>query len=192
MSVDSATLVYHIDLFQLSIVALFFLVSLPRIIALFGTTSEWFDGYFLRYVPYRPSTRMSPKHISNNSYTSHSSHTHTSHVQQVTANGAPASMRYPPHVASCFEFLRPILTFLRLRISPGFSVAQAFVLSIYFTSLAYASFYESNIFTDEARTGWVAIAQLPLVFALSQKNNVMGAFIGYGYNHVTLSKQKSL
>ena len=194
---DNLIFLYHIDLFLLSILGLFIIFRLPQIIALFGTTSEWFDGYFLHYIPYRPSTRVvhnahpsypPPGHKTE--YASDNSHTlysHATHAQRVTATGDALTVRYPPHVSSCIRFLRPCLKLLRLRISHGFSIAQSLTLSIYFICLVYASFYRSNIFTDGYRTGWVAIAQLPFVFAFSQKNNVLGALLGYGYDKVILS-----
>jgi ferric-chelate reductase len=160
---DSAVLLYHTNLFLFSIVGLFVIAKLPRVIALFGTTSEWFAGYLLHY---SPSTRSRAPHA--------------------TKRGAPVAMRYPPHVNSCIKFLRPCLKHLRLRISPGFSIAQSLIVSIYFACLAYASFYKSNIFTDQSRTGWVATAQLPLLFALAQKNNVLGLLLGCAYENVTI------
>lgn len=159
---DSAVLLYHTNLFLFSIVGLFVVAKLPRVIALFGTTSEWFDGYFLHY---SPSTRSRAPHA--------------------TKRGVPVATRYPPHVNSCITFLRPCLKRLRLRISPGFSMAQSLIVAIYFACLAYASFYKSNIFTDQSRTGWVATAQLPLLFALAQKNNVLGLLLGCAYENVT-------
>lgn len=154
-NVNSA-LLYHINLFLLSIVSFFIIAKLPRVIALFGTTSEWFDGHFLHYTP---------------------------HAKRATEKGG-VTMRYPPHVDSCIKFLRPLLKYLRLRISPGFSIAQSLILVIYFACLAYASLYKSNIFTDSSRTGWVATAQLPLLFALAQKNNVLGLLLGCAYENL--------
>lgn len=188
---QDTTLLYHVDLILLSMAALFIVVRFPRLIALFGTTSEWFDGHFLHYVPYRPSTRVVlnafnayPPKTEN---ASDDSHTHYApHPQRVTVQGAPVTMRYPPHITSCIKFLRPSLKFLRFRISPGLSIAQLLILFIYFTCLVYASFYKSNIFTDKFRTGWVCVAQLPFVFAFAQKNNVLGSLLGYGYEKVTI------
>lgn len=161
-NVDSA-LLYHTNLLLLSIVGFFIIAKLPRVIALFGTTSEWFDGHFLHYTP------------------------SASHAKRATEKGG-VTMRYPPHVDSCIKFLRPLLKYLRLRISPGFSIAQSLILVIYFACLAYASLYKSNIFTDSSRTGWVATAQLPLLFALAQKNNVLGLLLGCAYENVTISQ----
>lgn len=163
--VDSASLLYHTNLVLLSIVGLFIIARLPRAIALFGTTSEWFDGHFLRNVESR-----------------------VPHAQRPTEKGAQATIRYPPHVDSSTEFLRPLLKPLRFRISPGFSIAQSLIFLVYFICLAYASLYKSNIFTDGSRTGWVAAAQLPLIFVLAQKNNVLGFLLGCGYEHVIISQ----
>ncbi|KAF8154708.1 hypothetical protein B0H34DRAFT_717545 [Crassisporium funariophilum] len=190
-NVDDASLVYHVNLVFVAIIGLFVVVRLPRAIALFGTSSEWFNGHFLRYKAYRPRNRVvqavhdaypppsaSKEHSTDDS---HTLYTHAPHVLRVTEKGAPVSMNYPPHIPSCIKPLRPLLTPLRSRIAPGFSVAQLLILSIYFYCLLYASFYRSNIFTDSARTGWISVAQMPLVFAFAQKNNILGSFIGFGY-----------
>ena len=66
-------------------------------------------------------------------------------------------------------------------------MAQSLLFFIYLICLVYASFYKSNIFTDGTRTGWVAIAQLPFLFSLAQKNNVLGLIIGCGYEKVIIS-----
>lgn len=75
---------------------------------------------------------------------------------------------------------------------PGFSVAQAFVVVMYFYAMVYAVFFQSNIITDSNRTGWIAVSQLPLVFAFAQKNNVVGGLLGYGYEKVLFTVRKIL
>lgn len=189
-------LLFRIDLVLLSIIGLFVVAKLPQAIALFGTTSEWFDGHVLHYIPYTPSsTRSYPPTSSKTDFASNISHTLHSHdtiptTQRVTEKGAPVILRYPPHVGSCSMLFRPILSLLRLRISPGFSIAQSLIFLIYMICLVYATFYQSNIFTDQTRTGWVVISQLPFLFLLSQKNNVLGLLLGYGYEKVTKSPPK--
>lgn len=192
-NVESIVLLSRIDLILLSIIALFVVAKLPQVIALFCTTSEWLDGHFLHYVPYSPSTTRS--HPSQNSMTdfrvaSNISHTLCSHasdtlpIKRVTEKGTPAASRHPPHVGSCIKFLRPILTLLRLRTSPGFSIAQLFIFFIYSACVGFATFYKSNIFTDQTRAAWVVIAQLPLLFLFGQKNNILGFLLGCGYEKV--------
>ena len=195
-STFSFDLLYHIDFLLLSITGLFVVAKLPQAIALFSTTSEWFDGHFLHYVPYSPFVNRSylppsSKTVlaSNISYPIHS-------TQRVTEKDTRLKKRYPLHIGSCIKFLRPVLTLLRLRISPGFSVAQSLVYFIYFVCLAFATFYRSNIFTDQTRTGWVVVAQLPLIFLLSQKNNILGLLLGCGHEKVkyltTLEPKKKI
>ncbi|KAF8960641.1 hypothetical protein BDZ97DRAFT_1940337 [Flammula alnicola] len=175
-TVDDASLVYHINLLFVALLAGFALVRLPRAFALFGTSSEWFNGHFLRHTPYRPSGRRffirhgySPQHPSDERGfgSSDDSHIPYTHAQRVTEKAAA-----PPPQS------------LHARIAPGFSVIQFLVLATYFYSLVYTGFYRSNIFTDPARTGWIATAQLPFVFAFAQKNNVLGSIIGYGYERL--------
>ena len=191
-NVESIVLLYRIDLVLLSISALFVVAKLPQVIALFGTTSEWFDGHFLHYVPYRPSaTRSYPSPSSKTDFTSNISHTLHSHntlpTERVTEKGTPVTSRYPPHAGSCISFLRPVMKLLRLRTSPGFSIAQSLIFSIYLVCLGYATLYKSSIFTDQTRTAWVVISQLPLLFLLAQKNNILGLLLGCGYEKVKLS-----
>ena len=187
MSTFDIVLLYRTDIVLLSIAGLFVVAKLPQAIALFGTTSEWFDGHFLHFVPYSPSP--------NRSYPSPSFNTRHPHatlaglgIQRVTEKGAPVKIRYPPHVHSCRKFLRPVLTLLQLRISPGFSIAQSLILFIYLVGLVFATFYRSNIFTDQTRTGWVVVSQLPILFLLSQRNNVLGLLLGCGHEKVTISQ----
>ena len=194
-STISAALLYRVDLVLLSITGLFIVAKLPQAIALFGTTSEWFDGHFLHYVPYSPSANRSnlPPSFKTDlaSNISHSFQTHHP-TQRVTEKGIPLTKRYPPHVGSCIKLLRPVLTLLRSRISPGFSIAQSLILFIYFICLVYATFYSSNIFTDQIRTGWVVVAQLPFIFLLSQKNNVLGLLLGCGHEKVTIFQSPTI
>jgi ferric-chelate reductase len=190
-STFDAALLYRVDLVLLSITSLFIVAKLPQAIALFGTTSEWFDGHFLHYVPYNPSANRSYQPPSSKTdLGSNISHSFQSHhaTQRVTEKGAPVTKRYPPHVGSCIKPLRPVLTLLRLRISPGVSIAQSLISFIYFICLVYATFYRSNIFTDQIRTGEVAISQLPFLFLLAQKNNVLGFLLGYAHEKATISQ----
>jgi len=200
-NIDDASLVYHVNLLLCAVLAIFIAIKLPRAFALFGTQSEWFNGHILRYVPYKPSRRLVqavhsayPPPIdsggsdykdtpsSDDNHTLYSANVH--HVQRLTEQGSPVIMQYPLHVPACIKPLRPLLTPLRARISPGFSVAQLLIILAWFYALVYAAFYKTNIFSGNARAGWIAVAQLPLIFSFAQKNNVLGSFLGYGYEKV--------
>ena len=191
-NVESIALLYRISLVLLSITGLFVAAKLPQVIALFGTTSEWFDGLFLHYIPYSPSRNRSyPQMSTKTDLTSNISHTLHSHytlpMKRVAEKGSPVTMRYPPHAGSCIKFLYPFLTMLRIRTSPGFSIAQSLIFSIYLACLGYATFYRSNIFTDQTRTAWVAVTQLPFLFLLAQKSSILGFLLGCGYEKVSYS-----
>ena len=187
------SLVYHVDLFLIVLVALYALARLPRLIALFGTSREWIDGHFLHRGPVRPTRRhLTPdtgayplKESSSPSDDTHSPYPYAFNASN--EKWRASALRLPTHAAACPRVLRPLMTPLRVRIAPGFSVAQFLVLSVYFISLLYAGFFRANIFTDGSRTGWIAVAQLPFVFAFAQKNNIVGAILGYGYEKVRKS-----
>jgi predicted ferric reductase len=91
----------------------------------------------------------------------------------------------PSHIAAVPRSFRFLLPFFRARVSPGFSVGQLIILSIYFSILCFATFFQSTgPFTDFHRLGWVATAQIPLVFAFGVKNGVVASLLGKGYEKV--------
>ncbi|KIM41657.1 hypothetical protein M413DRAFT_409883 [Hebeloma cylindrosporum] len=190
---SDASIVFSINMFLIAFVTLFAIVRLPRLFSLLRIPSEWKNGHILRYAPYRPyrpsvqaTHNEHPPHSSPEDHEpepdeAHALNPHTHHVRRFTHEGTLITMDLPPHIPACIKPLRPLMTPLRARIAPGFSVAQMLVISVYFYSLLYPAFYHSNIFTDSARTGWICIAQMPFVFLFAQKNNVVGWIIGYGY-----------
>ncbi|KAF9479536.1 hypothetical protein BDN70DRAFT_688824 [Pholiota conissans] len=190
--VDDEALVYHVNLLFIGLLAAYVLVRLPGAIALFGTSKEWFNGHILRNVPFRSQRRLaaqtsayppnsSKEGAAANNWASDDSHAPYAQSERLNEKGAPITMRFPPHISTCPRVLRPLLAPLRMRIAPGFSTTQFIILVVYFYVLVYAGFYRSNIFSDPVRTGWIAVSQLPFVFAFAQKNNVLGSLLGYGY-----------
>lgn len=188
-------LVFHATLFLLAVIALVAGFRLPRALARFWKASEWSSGHFLRSGSYRrssstfvqsyPDAYPPPKEAASDE--SHTLYSHAKHAERLNSKGMPLILSYPPHVTSCPRFLRSPLAPLRSRIAPSFSLAQVLVLLFYSCILIYAAFYKSSPFTDPLRTGWVAIAQLPFVFSFASKNNVLGMFLGLGYEKVGLS-----
>ena len=75
---------------------------------------------------------------------------------------------------------------LRITISPGLTVGRVILMLTYFFILLYASLYQSNIFTNSIRTGFVAASQIPVVVTLGTKNNLLGIAVGMGYERVSL------
>ncbi|TEB36637.1 hypothetical protein FA13DRAFT_1762022 [Coprinellus micaceus] len=64
---------------------------------------------------------------------------------------------------------------------PGYTLGQFLILMNYTYIMLYGTFMMSNPFTDGVRPGWLAVSQLPLVFALGQKSSILGSLLGYGY-----------
>lgn len=95
--------------------------------------------------------------------------------------------KYPPHYAVVPWFLRPILVLSRVRVFDGYTVGQLVLLAGYLYGYLYGMFSMSNPFSDSSRSAWVAVSQMPLVFALAQKNNIIGSLLGYGYEKVSLA-----
>lgn len=54
--------------------------------------------------------------------------------------------------------------------------------------MLYAGIYKSNPFTNPTRAGLVATSQVPLVFVVATKNNIVSALTGYGYEKVNAPK----
>ncbi|KAG9311375.1 ferric reductase like transmembrane component-domain-containing protein [Chiua virens] len=112
------------------------------------------------------------------------SHTYVSHVDLLrydsTRTLAPPS-NLPPHVRAWSAVSPPLGAFLRHRLDVGLSVGQGLILGLYATILVYASCYKSNPFKDPVRMGVVAMSQIPVVYMLGTKNNLIGMFVGMGY-----------
>jgi hypothetical protein len=68
---------------------------------------------------------------------------------------------------------------------PGFSLGQVIILLGYFGILLATTVWDnSSPFVDVVRPGWIAVAQMPIIFALATKNNIIGMLLGTGYEKV--------
>lgn len=222
--VNSISFVFHVNLFIWGILAVVALIRLPRLVGLFGTTSDWYTGHFVYYsepkhpkpsVERQDSTRtIVGRHNSTKSLGRNNSTTKTKldrnnsgkttvarhnstrtqveedyydQYQRRFRSGEKAAtvervdLKAPPHFAAVPPQLRSVRGLARTRVFEGYSVGKLFILSNYFYCLVYALFYKSNPFVDATRPAWVSVSQLPLLFALAQRNNLVGSALGYGY-----------
>jgi hypothetical protein len=183
----------------MAIIVVFMAFRIPRLLGLFWTSSEWIDGLVLRHVPTYPPPRVArPKRHARSPPPERENKFFDGSIDDIIFQRSHPSKsslaskdllhdtrtRYPPHIPSCKEALRPLLKPFRARISPGFSFGQLLVLVAYLAILVYATLYNSNVFLDQSRTGWIAVSQYPFVYAFAQKNNVIGTFLGFGYEKV--------
>ncbi|KAJ7489400.1 hypothetical protein FB451DRAFT_1337155 [Mycena latifolia] len=191
----AGVLVYHAVIVLLVLAALVVVLRLPRVFARFWRVSEWTRGHFLRYThPTTPSSRISfegpPLDAYSTSakeyakYASEPVSSQSSHnpISVAVRERAETPGAYAPHFEPAPSFLRPVVSLLRSRVAPGVSATQVLVCAGYFGVLLYAAIYRSpGPFTDYNRFGFIAISQLPFIFGFASKNNVLGMFLGMGY-----------
>lgn len=209
---DQFRLVFHVNIFLLAVTAIFVLATLPQALARFSHITEW-NGHFLRSInlnnrrprrlppspppkssskppasppPDEPYTASSSGHDGVTSEESHTYVSHTNLIGRPTTSKAAESM-LPPHVRAWSSILPPVGNLLRYRLNSGFSAGQALVLGFYSVVLLYPTFLKSDPFTDPLRTGFVALSQIPLVYILGTKNNIIGMFLAMGYERVRSS-----
>ncbi|EIW75936.1 hypothetical protein CONPUDRAFT_85161 [Coniophora puteana RWD-64-598 SS2] len=190
-TVNPFDLVFHVDLFLCALVALFALATLPRAISRFSRIAEWKNGHILWNSDIEVRTRRrEPQHVSEKTAgegggrggTTEESHTLNSHTHLVRhPHAKEEGWTLPPHVQAWSSRVPPLARVLRYRLDSGFSLGQALVLGVYFLAVVYMSFYKSNPFGDALRTGFVAMSQIPLVYVLGAKNNVVGWVTAVGY-----------
>ena len=209
-TIHATSIAFLLCLVVLGCLAAFILVRLPRLLALFGSSSDWYNGIILhhsranpsprvpqwahryaQYVTSEKDERISDGSMANAVYQESIPPMHTL-APSKAGRLRSTKKRYPPHLSSCIKPFRPFLKPLRARVSPGFSFAQLLVLFVYFTLVSLATLYDANLILDHPRTGWIAVSQLPLVYAFAQKNNVLGAFLGFGYEKVSMSRSPHL
>ncbi|THU97325.1 hypothetical protein K435DRAFT_754126 [Dendrothele bispora CBS 962.96] len=178
----AVTIVYYTDLILISLFLFVVLLRLPRALARFWNVSEWTNGLILRYTRIRRSGRAGAGHLStDDTHVNYGSYQW--HLDLGTKEN-PIPPSYPPHVTSCPPVLRPVLNFLHLRASPGVSIFHVSIMTVYLAVLAFPTFYNTNVFTDPYRYGYIAVSQFPIVFGFGVKNGVVGWLIGAGYEKV--------
>ncbi|KAJ7750463.1 hypothetical protein DFH07DRAFT_746203 [Mycena maculata] len=194
--VNAQTLVYHTVIVMLALVALVFVLRIPRVFPRFWRVSEWTRGHFLGYTPYTgplPASRVAfarvpgtntfgyskemPMGSSDDSHT-----TYESRYAPAVRSPPEVGGSYPPHMEPTPSFMRPMVPLLRSRVAPGFSAAQLAVCLGWLGVLLYPGIYKSTgPFVDINRYGYIAASQIPWIFALGAKNNVLGILFGMGY-----------
>ncbi|KAI0695248.1 hypothetical protein BC835DRAFT_1415000 [Cytidiella melzeri] len=209
-SFNNVSFVWHIDLFLLAFVAVFFLLSLPRAIVRFSHRREWWDGHFLRYVDIDHIIRTRPKSVPRLRLPSiafvsptSASWVHQSEKPDLHRNGSQSSqahlvrsdtaasgrrrkamMDLPAHMANWTTRLPVLSSLTRIPIKPGLTVGGASILVAYFILMAYAGLYKSSLLTDPLRTGYLAASQIPVVIILATKNNILGMLLGAAYTRL--------
>ncbi|KAI4524965.1 hypothetical protein K525DRAFT_220344 [Schizophyllum commune Loenen D] len=192
--VNVPLLLWHANIVLLALLGVLVLLRLPRLFARLSVPSEWLQGHIFAHkalpatrrradhsIARRP-TYSSEKTAYGGSDDSHTIHAHAQYIQRLdkhAAGGPPANC--PPHLAACPRFFRPLTAPFHWRFTAGYSFYQVATCMIWFAVMAYTAFYMSNPFSDPARTGAVAVAQMVWVFAFGTKANPIGLLLGIGY-----------
>lgn len=187
----------YFDVILLFVVALFVLFALPRMIARFLRTSEWFAGCFFRSVkiaregPFPTSKgassySLSEKMDSGRAESTYSSSSDSHSINMAVGVGAPEN---PPVYVPAWSTVLPAgARILSTKLRPGYSLGQVALTMGYFAAIAYASLFNVNLFTSPARLGFVAVSQMPVIYVLAAKNNILGTLLGVGYEKVRFAR----
>jgi ferric-chelate reductase len=190
-------LVFTTTVFLLACFALFAVLSWPRLVTRFSRASEWTRGHFIyhstkskRQLPSlkRRPTISSPLEARNEKWRAPNSdddHTTFSQVGLVRRQEArDIKFSFPPHCRSWSGIYQKPSAILGIQVSEGYSLGRCILLLSYTTVVLYTALYKCNPFQKYPRAGFVAAAQIPIVFALATKNNIIGRFLSMGYEKV--------
>lgn len=193
----TAVFVLHVNLVVFSLIGL---LSVPRLVRTLVRLSRWHawkDGFLLRHKRLKVSPRSKsyklkgykpgtlpiswPRNTLPNDMASDDSHINL--VDMSRMQSIPKTL--PRHIgpASTFPSLQPLSSVLRTRLfySQEMTVGRLAIVAIYLGIMLFASLFKNNLFTNSKRAGYVAMSQVPLVFALATKNNIIGMFAAVGY-----------
>jgi ferric-chelate reductase len=189
-SLNVLTVVCYTNVLLLIIFILVVLVRFPRLFARFYQHSEWTSGHFLRHVPVSTKLDAVPAQIATDSLS-------WSEIVDLSADGNSDTLvseksfgarrlslvntYFPPHIPSCVSGFSWMLKLMHSRLVPGVPYSHLTVMVVWLAILCFPAFYKTNPFTDPQRYGWIAASQLPFVYALGTKNNIVGFLLGVGY-----------
>jgi len=179
----------HVDYFLLGLFGLFVLIGLPRAIVRFSRAYELSNGYFLfkRRRAGPPPSRSQSRATSRQPAAGRGVFDPGSGISNKSTDALSGVVQRnaPTHVSRWSTLIHPLVPYvLNYRIAPGTSVGKAGVLVAYLAAVLYAGLYKGNPFSDSVRAGFVAMSQIPIVYALGTKNNVLAYVSGAGYEKV--------
>ena len=100
-----------------------------------------------------------------------------------TCDNIPIS-RKPVHVKACQARCPFVMRAIRTPTVGRVRLGGVIICALYFGVLLFATLHKSSVFKDPKRAGWVAISQIPVVYVLATKNNVLCVAWGTAYDRV--------
>ena len=186
---------FHIIVFILACFAFFAVLTWPRLLTRFSRGAEWTRGHFI-YHSTKPQRRLpafkrrptisrplEARYEKGRAPNSDDDHTNFSHIGLVRREGS-VKLSLPPHCRSWSGIFQKSAAFLGIQMDEGLSLGCCIVLLCYLAVILFMLLYKSNPLTDFRRAGFVSTAQVPLVYVLATKNNVIGRFLSIGYEKV--------
>lgn len=192
--------VLNTTIFILAFFALSAVLTWPRLLTRFSRGSEWTRGHLIYHstkpqrrlpvVKRRPTIPRSleTRHEKGRAPNSEDNHTTFSHVGLVHRETHNGKLSLPPHCRSWSGIFQKTSAILGIQLDEDLSLGRCIILLCYSAVVLFASLYKSNPFQDYLRTGYVSTAQIPIVFALATKNNIIGKFLSTGYEKVRASQ----
>ncbi|KAH9838087.1 iron reductase [Rhodofomes roseus] len=203
---NSDVVVVYVDIFLLCVLGLLVFSALPRAITRLSRASEWARGLCLYRVdvsgdesrrrrgqpPVDRSGEVKPyDNVEANvqavdsrgitgPYVGGQSSGSTLHL---IASGQRDS-RPPKHMPTWATRFPGLSWLLSIQVLFGYSIGTLFVLLTWLDVILYAGLVDSNPFSSPGRAGILVVSQLPLVYVLGTKNNVVGTLIGQGYERL--------
>ncbi|KIL63824.1 hypothetical protein M378DRAFT_127307 [Amanita muscaria Koide BX008] len=192
------TVVVNLDIFICAALGLAILLRLPRGLGRFWKSSEWLNGHILRGTKVwkqdktfgRPSTPLHRESSTGSKFSARGKEDieleswDNIHIQPYRPPQQDSKAgHYPPHITTCPSALWPLSNALYKPIFSQYSNIQVLIMLAYATFLAFAFAFRSNPFQDPNRGSFLAVAQLPFLFAFSTRNNVIGWLMGLGFQH---------
>ncbi|KAG8221551.1 ferric reductase like transmembrane component-domain-containing protein [Butyriboletus roseoflavus] len=162
-------------MFILVIIFVFSVLNAPRtLVYIANNRSDLFQGYLLRSGT-QSGTHRSPPGVTLQPTEKGSLESTIPSLESTTA------LKQPWHFPMHFSLRHPAASFMQYRVLENYTAVQVLLMAGYTAAVFYAAFYGSNPFTDPSRSGWVIASQIPFVYALATKNNLIGLLVGVGY-----------
>lgn len=100
-------------------------------------------------------------------------------------NEKPEPTAARPARVRSWQTLFPLATHvLRLPVLGRIHLGGLIICVLYFALLLFAALYRTTIWTNPVRAAYVAISQIPVVYLLATRNNVLSVMLGIAYDKV--------
>ncbi|PIL27018.1 transporter [Ganoderma sinense ZZ0214-1] len=187
----NASVAFWTDIAIVCVAGLAFILTLPRAVARLGPGGGWSNGHYFRSRGRaRPAKIIQRDSVSSQRYLMGDVRTEveinidTYPPPPATSDSVPIT-RKPVHVKACQARFPFVMRAVRTPTIGRVRLGGVMICALYFGVLLYATLHKSSVFKDPRRAGWVAISQIPVVYVLATKNNVLCVAWGTAYDRIS-------